>query len=258
MATDAAMPRQGRPVSRWAVAAGVVISPRSSSAPTTWTSCATITPAAARNTTLRTRTGTPRASATRGSIEANRSGRPMNSMTATTAAAIQAVWPAVAASIPKIDPNRTRTAPAPLPVALAEVKTDRKRTPRPRSQVKTTPVTTSSSPAAEDGEEDGHRHGGTEHAGAGAEAEGEGGEATGEGDVAESVAGEDLVAQHEEGADKAGGDAGGRPGGEGLAEEVLRQWPRPAGHQQRRHATADRPPRRPCRARAADAPRART
>src|SRR5581483_4841223 len=30
-------------------------------------------------------------------------------------------------------------------------------------------------PAAEDGEEDGHRHGGTEHAGAGAEPEGEGG-----------------------------------------------------------------------------------
>src|SRR5207244_1042725 len=71
IATVAVMARQGRAVSRWAVAAGVVINPSSSSAPTTCTSWAIMTPAATRKTTFKARTGMPRASATPGSIVAN-------------------------------------------------------------------------------------------------------------------------------------------------------------------------------------------
>ncbi len=103
------------------------------------------------------------------------------------------------------------------------MKIERKRAPRPRTQAKTEPITTSSgrarSPSNRHPRRDGDRRG--EEAEPDVDPGRRGREGSGEGDVAERVAGEDLAAQDHEVADQPAGKRDGGAGEEGVAHELV-------------------------------------
>src|SRR4051794_5743385 len=74
----------GDAVTRMAAAAGVQITDRTSSAPTTCTDIATVSPRTSMNSGESKRTGTPRAAADSGSVLANVSGRHITAMATST------------------------------------------------------------------------------------------------------------------------------------------------------------------------------
>src|SRR5207302_8383627 len=89
---DSAIPSHGRAERFWAMAAGVTIKPKMSSAPTAWTDSATVTASKTRNSAVSACVGTPRASATSGSTLRNSRGR------ATTRVTMQVAIPVIEAT----------------------------------------------------------------------------------------------------------------------------------------------------------------